>query len=75
LFFISGGWLVGRPDYGWLEFREVLEGKYIITAIHEFVPRIPWYLYVITQARLHLWVMNRYGRYLQTLGSHSVPLR
>ncbi|MBD3629322.1 NAD(P)H-binding protein [Cyclobacterium sp.] len=65
LFYISGGWLVGRADYGWLEFREVLCGKYIITAIHEFVPKIPWYLYVNTQARIHLWVMNRYGKYLK----------
>lgn len=72
LFYISGGWLVGRSDYGWLEFREVLGGKYIITAIHEFVPKIPWYLYVTTQARLHLWVMNRYGRYLQKLGKKEV---
>tara|TARA_R110002096_G_scaffold1085_1_gene5869 strand:- start:1373 stop:2698 length:1326 start_codon:yes stop_codon:yes gene_type:complete len=41
LFYISGGWLVSRSNYGWLEFREVLEGKYIITAIHEFVPKNP----------------------------------
>tara|TARA_R110002050_G_scaffold760_9_gene5340 strand:- start:70 stop:1482 length:1413 start_codon:yes stop_codon:yes gene_type:complete len=67
LFYISGGWLVSRSNYGWLEFREVLEGKYIITAIHEFVPKIPWFFYVNTQARLHLWVMNRYGKYLNTI--------
>lgn len=72
LFYISGGWLVGRADYGWLEFREVLGGKHIITAIHEFVPKIPWYLYVNTQARLHLWVMNRYGRYLRKLGKKGM---
>ncbi|EON77486.1 hypothetical protein ADIS_2016 [Lunatimonas lonarensis] len=65
LFYISGGWLVGRVDYGWLEFREVLEGRYIISAIHEFVPRIPWFLYLNTQARIHLWVMNRFKAYLE----------
>lgn len=65
LFYISGGWLVNRFDYGWLEFREVLDGKYIITAIHEFVPRLPWFVYVSTQARIHLWVMNRFKSYME----------
>lgn len=67
LFYITGGWLVRRTNYGWLEFREVLGGKYIISAIHEFVPKIPWFFYVNTQARLHLWVMNRYGKYLNSI--------
>ena len=64
LFYISGGWLVKRFDYGWLEFREVLDSKYIISAIHEFVPRLPWLIYVTTQAKMHLWVMNRFKSYL-----------
>jgi len=68
LFYISGGWLVKRFDYGWLEFRGVLDGKYIISAIHEFVPRLPWFVYVNTQARIHLWVMNRFKKYLNTKG-------
>jgi hypothetical protein len=65
LFYITGGWLVKRFDYGWLEFREVLGGKYMISAIHEFVPRLPWFVYVNTQARIHLWVMNRFRDYLE----------
>ncbi len=65
LFFITGGWLVKRFDYGWLEFREVMGGKHMISAIHEFVPRLPWVIYVNTQARLHLWVMNRFRNYLE----------
>jgi uncharacterized protein YbjT (DUF2867 family) len=65
LFYITGGWLVKRFDYGWLEFREVLGGKYMITAIHEFVPRLPWIVYVNTQAKIHLWVMNRFRDYLE----------
>lgn len=64
LFYITGGWLVRRFDYGWLEFREVLDSRYIISAIHEFVPRLPWFVYVHTQAKLHLWVMNRFKKYL-----------
>lgn len=64
LFYINGGRLVRRKDYGWLEFRRVLGGGYVISAIHEFVPALPWYLYVLTQARAHAWVMDRFGRYL-----------
>lgn len=71
LFYITGGYLVSRANYGWLEFREVLDGKYIISAIHEFVPKIPWLIYVNTQARLHLWVMNRYAKYLNAVGSRK----
>lgn len=65
LFYITGGWLVKRFDYGWLEFREVLDSKYIISAIHEFVPRLPWFVYVNTQAKLHLWIMNKFKKYLE----------
>ncbi|NJC26679.1 NAD(P)H-binding protein [Neolewinella antarctica] len=64
LFYITGGRLVKRRDYGWLEFRRVLGGRYVISAIHEFVPSLPWFLYVGTQARAHSFVMNRFGKYL-----------
>ncbi|MFD2036133.1 NmrA family NAD(P)-binding protein [Belliella marina] len=65
LFYITGGWLVKRFDYGWLEFREVLGGKFMISAIHEFVPRLPWFLYINTQAKAHLFVMNNFKKYLE----------
>ncbi|GAB2501126.1 NAD-dependent epimerase/dehydratase family protein [Algoriphagus taiwanensis] len=65
LFYITGGWLVKRFDYGWMEFREVLDSRYIVSAIHEFVPRLPWIIYINTQAKLHLWVMNSFKRYLE----------
>lgn len=68
LFYINGGRLVRRKDHGWLEFRRVLEGKYVISAIHEFVPALPWYLYVMTQAKAHSVVMDRFGRYLEDGG-------
>jgi uncharacterized protein YbjT (DUF2867 family) len=64
LFYINGGRLVRRKDYGWLEFRRVLDGAYVISAIHEFVPALPWHLYVLTQAKAHAVVMDRFGRYL-----------
>ncbi|MBR06276.1 MAG: epimerase [Rickettsiales bacterium] len=67
LFYIVGGLLAKRTDYGWLEFRSVLGGKYVVSAIHEFVPRLPWFVYVNTQAVLHLWVMKRFGKHLSRL--------
>ncbi len=64
LFFIVGGLLAKRGDHGWLEFRSVLSNRYIITAIHEFVPSLPWYLYRYTQAIVHLIVMKRFNKFL-----------
>ena len=64
LFYITGGRLVKRRNYGWLEFRRVLGGRFVITGIHEFVPALPWFVYVGTQARAHSFVMNRFGKYL-----------
>jgi len=62
LYYITGGILTQRKDLGWLEFRSILDNKYIITAIHEYVPRLPWFLYKITQAKIHLFVMNKFER-------------
>jgi len=64
LFYIVGGVLARRTDYGWLEFRSVLNGEQTIGAIHEFVPRLPWFIYVNTQAIIHLFVMKSFGKYL-----------
>ena len=65
LFYITGGQLAKRTDYGWLEFRSVLKNESVIAAIHEFIPRLPWTVYKITQAKVHLWVMNQFGRHIQ----------
>lgn len=67
LFYIIDGLLVKRKDYGWMEFRRVLDGRYFICAIHEFVPALPWFIYIPTQAVIHLLVMKRFGRYLKKL--------
>lgn len=67
LFYIVDGILVKRKDYGWLEFRRVLDSNCFICAIHEFVPSLPWFVYRPTQAVLHLWVMRRFGKYLERI--------
>ena len=69
LFYVTGGFLAKRVDHGWLEFRQVLDGRYVLAAIHDFVPKLPWFIYVLTQAPLHLFVMNQFGRYLKGYSS------
>jgi uncharacterized protein YbjT (DUF2867 family) len=63
-FHIVGGLLSRTSDTGWLEFRQVQHRRYTLAAIHEFVPSLPWLLYLATQAPLHAWVMDRFGRHL-----------
>lgn len=64
LFYVRGGLLARKTVRGRLEFREILGGEAVIAAIHDFQPRLPWYLYLWTQAFFHLWVMKRFGKHL-----------
>ncbi|MFT4979489.1 MAG: hypothetical protein ACI8S6_005400, partial [Myxococcota bacterium] len=66
LFYVTGG-LLAAPENrrGRLEFRCILDGEAIITAIHDFVPRLPWYVYTLSQANAHLYVMFQFGRHLK----------
>ena len=69
-FHITGG-VLARTDgdlQGRFEFREVLRGKSIIAAIHDFRPTLPWYLYNVSQALVHLVVMRGFGRHLARVG-------
>lgn len=65
LFWIRGGLLAGKQTQGRLEFREVLDKQYVLAAIHDFRPRLPWPTYLLTQARIHLLVMYAFGQYLK----------
>ncbi len=69
LFYITGGLLASRKTRlrGRLEFREVLGQNYVIAAIHDFSPSLPWFIYNWTQALMHLWVMHGFRRYLRSL--------
>ncbi|UOF00675.1 NAD(P)H-binding protein [Bdellovibrio reynosensis] len=64
LFYVRGGLLALTTERGRLEFREILGGKAVIAAIHDFKPRMPWYIYRWSQALFHLWVMKQFGKYL-----------
>ncbi|MEM9069523.1 MAG: NAD-dependent epimerase/dehydratase family protein [Myxococcota bacterium] len=64
-FEVTGGLLAIPSDPpGRLEFRSVLGGRYILSAVHDFQPRLPWLLYNATQALGHLMVMHLFGKHL-----------
>lgn len=69
LLYIVGGFLAKVHDRGRLEFREVLNHQYVLAAIHEFTPALPWFVYKYTQAILHLLVMNAFGKHLRKFKS------
>jgi len=64
-FHIKGGLLSKTGDTGWLEFRQVANGRFTLSSIHEFFPSLPWYIYKFTQAPVHAWVMKSFGNYLK----------
>ena len=65
LLYIVGGMLSGKQERGRLEFREVLDRKYVMAAIHEFRPALPWFIYKWSQAIMHLIVMKAFGEHLK----------
>jgi hypothetical protein len=69
LFFVTGGLLADEDGdrSGRLEFRKVLGGKAVLAAIHDFSPRLPWYVYNTTQALAHLGVMWGFRQHLEHL--------
>lgn len=71
-FHIIGGILSRTSDTGWLEFRQIQHRRYTLAAIHEFVPSLPWFLYRVTQALLHRWVMYRFGVHLQRVARQAL---
>ena len=66
LFYIRGGVLADtRSERGRFEFREVPGSPWVLSAIHDFVPRLPWPVYALSQAKVHLVVMAAFGRHLK----------
>ncbi len=70
MYYITGG-LLARPtaadEPGRFEFRTVLGRRYVLAAIHDFVPRMPWLMYKFSQALVHAWVMSSFGRALKAV--------
>lgn len=64
LYYIKGGILSHSIGRGRLEFRSIYDRKYTIAAIHEFRPRLPWYIYRYTQALAHQFIMKLFNTHL-----------
>jgi nucleoside-diphosphate-sugar epimerase len=71
MYFITEGVLAkGHDDLNpRLEFRDVLNGRYTIVALHDFMPVLPWGLYFVTQAIVHLVVMRNFQKYMAEIAS------
>lgn len=70
-YLIAGGRLaLARDDSrARLSFRQVLDTNQVIIAIHEFEPALPWRVYSLTQARLHLLVMTAFSYEVKALAA------
>jgi uncharacterized protein YbjT (DUF2867 family) len=75
IFDVVGGLLVrrGEGSRGRLEFREVLDRRHVLAAVHDFQPALPWLIYNQTHARVHLWVMRGFSRHLRRMAEGSAP--
>lgn len=75
LFIVRGGLLANAKASPWgrLEFRTAVGQTHVLAAIHDFKPRLPWTLYRMTQAVVHLWVMKAFGRHLKRQATLTAP--
>jgi len=69
MYFIGGGLMAkilgGRTAR--MEFRDVLDGKFTIAALHDFNPSMPWLFYVLTQALIHKLSMTTFQKHLEKI--------
>nr|ACU26481.1 predicted nucleoside-diphosphate-sugar epimerase [uncultured bacterium HF186_25m_13D19] len=70
---VTEGLLARTTERGRLEFRNVLGDRTLIAALHDFVPRLPWWIYRVTQGTFHRWVMVRFGAHLRRLSRDETP--
>lgn len=63
LYYIKGGRFSQERTDGRarLEFRRILDTNEVLIAIHEYEPTLPWFVYTLTQAKVHLLVMRAFG--------------
>lgn len=64
LFYVTGGALAPAGSHARFEMRQVLGGQTLLTVVDDYEPRLPWLLYLVTQAQIHKWLMHRFARHL-----------
>jgi uncharacterized protein YbjT (DUF2867 family) len=67
LFFVRGGLLRKKNSnpLSRLEFRVVPKMQVVLAAVLDFSPALPWYIYLLTQAQAHRFVMWRFAARLK----------
>lgn len=77
VYFITGGALARRiaprTRRPRLEFREVLDGRVVLLAIHDYRPKLPPWIYERTQALAHVLVTRSFARHLSRLAGSPAP--
>lgn len=71
VFHVTGGLLATPAQGARLEFRAVPGEPRVLSAVQDFVPSLPWPIYLATQAQAHLGVMRAFGRHLERLDQPS----
>ena len=64
LFYIRQGLVTKGEGRGRLVFRTIIDNRYTMMEVHEFIPSLPWYIYKYSQALLHLLVAKLFNKYL-----------
>lgn len=64
VFFIRKSLLCHGDGIGRLCFRSLLNSRYTMAEIHDFIPSLPWYLYKFSQAFMHLYTMRKFNSHL-----------
>lgn len=70
---VTGGLLAAQDPQGdpRLEFRTTPDGRQVLAALQDFEPRLPWWVYVWTQAPLHSAIMAAFRWHLTRTASRS----
>lgn len=72
LFYVTGGLLSRGPGKPRFELRQVLGGRTLLTVVHDYEPRLPWLVYILSQAIFHRWLMERFGKHLRSRGARRM---
>lgn len=69
LYYITDGLLMDPSvnERGRMEFRRIPGSNELIIGIHDYMPSVPWFIYYITQANMHSFVMANFRRHMRKL--------
>ncbi len=65
LFHVKSGLLVAKHNRGRFEFRASPDREFLIAALHNYKPSLPWFVYRLSQALVHRLVMKSFSRSLK----------